>query len=229
MIGTRLSPIPPAGLTIADGERSLVASETLLPEGVIVPFSFRIEGRDGPLDDFELLHDRRMHLIVVRRDLARFQHVHPTFDAGTWSVEMGPMVPGAWRAFADFSTQGMSVTLGVDLHVAGEYRPERLPPPSDRTMVNGFEVRLSSSEGRALRFDVIRDGSPVVVERYLGARGHLVVLREGDLAFLHSHPIEERLDFAVSYPSPGVYRLFLQFSVEGHVSLAAFTQLVPME
>jgi len=222
-------PDSPPGLIVADHDRSLLVSETLLPEGTTVPFSFRIEGPRGPLRDFDVLHDRRMHLIVVRRDLARFEHVHPTFSEGTWSVELEPMEPGVWRAFADFSTGGTPVTLGVDLHVAGDYRPERLPEPSDGSRADGFDVRLSSPDERILRFQVTRDGSAVDLERYLGARGHLVVLREGDLAFLHVHPIEEALDFAVIYPSPGRYRLFLQFSVEGEVHLASVTEVVPQE
>jgi hypothetical protein len=212
---------------VADHDRSLLVSETLLPEGTTVPFSFRIEGARGPVEDFDVLHDRRMHLIVVRRDLARFEHIHPTFSEGTWSVELEPMAPGVWRAFADFSTEGTPVTLGVDLHVAGDYRPDRLPEPSDVSRADGFGVRLSSPNERVLRFQVTRDGSAVDLERYLGARGHLVVLREGDLAFLHVHPIEDSLDFAVTYLSPGRYRLFLQFSVEGEVHLATFTQVVP--
>ena len=219
----------PAGLIVADRDRSLVVSETLAPEGTTVPFSFRIEGSRGPLEDFDVLHDRRMHLIVVRRDLARFQHVHPTLREGTWAVEIGPMEPGVWRAFADFSTGGTPATLGVDLHVAGAYRPELLPEPSNHSRADRFDVRLSAPDEQVLRFDVTRDGSAVDLERYLGALGHLVVLREGDLAFLHVHPIEEGLDFAVVYPSPGRYRLFLQFSVQGEVHLAAFTQVVPRE
>jgi hypothetical protein len=205
----------------------LLVSEAFLPEGSTVPFSFRIEDSRGPLEDFDVLHDRRMHLIVVRRDLARFEHVHPTLREGTWSVDLGPLEPGVWRAFADFSTEGTPVTLGVDLHVAGDYRPDRLPEPSDGSRADGFGVRLSSPNERVLRFQVTRDGSAVDLERYLGARGHLVVLREGDLAFLHVHPIEDSLDFAVTYPSPGRYRSFLQFSVEGEVRLATFTQVVP--
>lgn len=188
---------PPAGLIVVDHDRSLLVSETLLPEGTAVPFSFQIEGPRGSLEDFDVPHDRRMHLVVVRRDLARLDHVHPMLRAGTWFVDLGPFEPGVWRAFADFSTEGSPVTLGVDLHVAGDYRPERLPEPSNRSRADGFDVRLSSADESVLRFEVTRDGSRVDLERYLGARGHLVALREGDLAFLYVHPIEEALYFAV--------------------------------
>jgi hypothetical protein len=52
-----------------------------------------------------------------------------------------------------------------------------------------------------------------------------VALREGDLAFLHVHPVDG-LGFMATFPSPGRYRLFLQFEHEGEVRTAAFTQAV---
>ena len=63
-------------------------------------------------------------------------------------------------------------------------------------------------------------------EPYLGAGGHLVALREGDLAFLHVHPTGDGPDFEVEFPTPGRYRLFLQFKHEGRVHTAAFTREV---
>ncbi len=71
------------------------------------------------------------------------------------------------------------------------------------------------------------------IEPYLGAGGHLVALREGDLAFLHVHPTESHADehdssigFAATFPTAGRYRLFLQFKVDGRVQTVAFTQEV---
>ena len=78
----------------------------------------------------------------------------------------------------------------------------------------------------ALKFTVRRNGAPVAVEDYLGAKGHLVALREGDLAFLHVHPDESSLSFMAEFPTAGRYRLFLQFQTGGRVHTAAFTQEV---
>jgi hypothetical protein len=88
-----------------------------------------------------------------------------------------------------------------------------------------------AGQERELSFTVTRGGKPVGVEPYLGADGHLVVLRQGDLAYLHAHPIEEEggggpIRFMVEYPSAGRYRLFLQFQHEGRVHTAEFTQEV---
>jgi hypothetical protein len=71
----------------------------------------------------------------------------------------------------------------------------------------------------------------VTVEPYLGARGHLVALRQGDLAYLHVHPLDKAaagnaITFATTFPSAGRYRLFLQFKEAGRVHTAAFTQEV---
>ena len=69
------------------------------------------------------------------------------------------------------------------------------------------------------------------MQPYLGASGHLVALRAGDLAYLHVHPLEGgaeigRIAFAATYPSAGRYRLFLQFRHAGRVHTAALTQEV---
>ena len=74
-----------------------------------------------------------------------------------------------------------------------------------------------------LRFSVTRGGRPVAVEPYLGARGHLVALREGDLASSTSTPDARRLRFKATLPTAGSYRLFLQFKTGGRVHTAAFT------
>jgi hypothetical protein len=86
-------------------------------------------------------------------------------------------------------------------------------------------MRVTRTDG-GLGFVVTRRGKPVHVDQYLGARGHLVALREGDLAFLHVHPDEDRLRFMATFPTPGRYRLFLQFKTDGRVHTAAFTQEV---
>ena len=68
------------------------------------------------------------------------------------------------------------------------------------------------------------------VEPYLGAYGHLVVLREGDLGYVHVHPEPELAGGAVKFwlaaPSPGRYRTFFDFQVAGQVHTAEFTMAI---
>ena len=89
-----------------------------------------------------------------------------------------------------------------------------------------MRVALTHRSGE-LAFDVTRHGRPVALQDYLGAKGHLVALRQGDLAFLHVHPDENSLRFMAEFPSAGAYRLFLQFKTDdGRIHTAAFTQEV---
>lgn len=225
------------GLAISAGGLRLVPETTTLPAGTAAPFVFRIVDEDGsPVREYDLLHARRMHLVVARRDLGAFLHLHPVRRVdGAWTVPLRLPSAGAYRAFADFSAAGTRAVLGADLTAAGSWTPESLPAPAPETVVDGYRVSLAapelrSGEPQALRFRLERGGAPVDPQPYLGARGHLVVLREGDLGYLHTHPEEgatEGIEFETTFPSAGRYRAFLQFRAGGAVHTAAFTLEVP--
>ena len=72
----------------------------------------------------------------------------------------------------------------------------------------------------------MRDGVAIVTEPYLGAAGHLVAIRVGDLGYLHVHSLAGEagpVSFAASFPTPGTYRLFFDFSSDGEIHTASFT------
>ena len=228
------------GLASAEAGYRLVPERTRFRAADSANLAFRIADAEGDtVRDFDVEHARSMHLIVVRRDFAGFQHLHPRqMNDGSWVADADLGAAGVYRAFADFSTGGRSLTLGADLFVAGEFDPVPLPEPARTADAgNGYEVEIDSARPHAggetaVEFRVLREGVPLEgVEPYLGADGHLVALREHDQAFLHTHPEGEPggsgpISFRVSYPSPGAHRLFLQFKDGGEVRTAAFTQVV---
>lgn len=228
------------GLAVAQDGYRLVTAERSLAAGMTQSLRFRVERDDGStVTGFDVEHERRMHLILVRRDFQGFQHLHPEMnDDGNWSVEVDDLEPGVYRAFADFSTDGHSLTLATDLFVPGPFHPYPLAPVSGTAAAgDGYEVTIDSpgatgGETVPTGFEVTRNGRAIdEVEPYLGADGHLVALREGDQAFLHTHPQGEAggpgpISFDVNYPTAGRYRLFLQFKHAGKVHTAAFTRVV---
>jgi hypothetical protein len=222
------------GLAVADGGLRLAVEQPELPRGRTERLRFRIVGDDGrAVRDFDVTHEKRMHLIVARRDLTGFQHLHPEMDGdGTWTTPVKLPEAGSYRMFADFSHGGEATTLASDLRVDGAADLEPLPTPQPTAVSDGgYDVALDASGAKAgaeseLRFTITRDGEPVETEPYLGAGGHLVALRDGDLAFLHVHPEDDGVGFAATFPTAGRYRLFLQFKHEGRVQTAAFTQEV---
>jgi hypothetical protein len=218
------------GLAVAADGLRLVPDSRTLPPGRTTEFSFRIEDDHGhPVETFDVVHEKRMHLIVASRDLSSFHHVHPVADHhGTWSINLAALRPGAYRGFADFSTEGRATTLGADITVPGVSAPRPFPPFRANVDTGGYDVNLATGSviaGREvpLTFEVTRGGAPVAVDPYLGARGHLVILREGDLAYLHTHAEADVPSFRATFPSAGRYRAFLQVSVGGVVRTAAFT------
>lgn len=223
----------PAGLQIAqDGYRLEVL--TPHPSGV---FQFRILGPDAkPLTAYTTAHDKDLHLIVARRDLTGFQHVHPTLDAaGIWSVPLRVDQPGAYRVFADFQPVGRDkgLILGADLTAPGDYQPQPLAPVTRSTTIGAYTVTLEgdlvAGTSSKLTLTVTRAGAPVTdLEPYLGAFGHLVALRDGDLAYLHVHPEASKtagpqIVFFAEVPSDGNYGLYLDFQHASTVHTAQFT------
>jgi hypothetical protein len=228
----------PRGLQVSEAGYRLVPETTALATGAETGFRFRILGPDGaPLTRYTPTHERDLHLIVVRRDLSGFQHLHPVrADDGLWSVPLTVAEAGQYRVFADFQPVGRTepLTLGVDVPAAGTYQPR--PPATEhshRADADGYRVDLSGhlTAGKASRLTltISRNGTPVTdLQPYLGAFGHLVALRDGDLAYLHVHPDEDAgpgpaISFTVEVPSAGVYGLFLDFRHGDAVHTAAFT------
>jgi hypothetical protein len=214
----------PGGLLVTDRGYTLETVDT--SAGTI---AFRIQGPDGqPVNRFDTVHDKPMHLIVVRRDLTGLRHVHPTLAAdGTWRISVDPLDPGVWRAYADFTpTGGPALKLGTDIAVPGDFQPRPLPEAEHTATVDGYTVsidgRLEAGRASTVRFTVRLAGRTVTdLEPYLGATGHLVALRQHDLAYLHVHP--ESGAYTVEVPAAGTYRLFLDFKHAGTVRTAAFT------
>ena len=218
------------GLAAATAEFALAARSDTFPAGRAGAYEFQIIGEDGVITDFDEEHTKRMHLIVVRRDFTGFVHDHPTMaDDGTWSTELTLDEPGAYRVYADFVVDGDKHTLGTDLFVPGSFQPKPVPEPDGTADAgDGYDVAIAgdviAGEESTLRFTIRKDGRPITeIPEYLGAKGHLVALRDGDLAYLHVHADEEQLLFEADFPTPGQYRLFLQFQHGDQVRTAAFT------
>lgn len=217
------------GLSVDGESLRFVPSETRFLPGTPMDWSFQIVSTDEMVvTEFDKTHGQRAHLIVVRRDLTRFQHLHPTLNAdGTWDVEEFTLPdPGVYRAFVDLVVDGKPTTLGFDLFASGPMEVVPRPDTSQRDRTDGYEVELRLDEilaGKSveLTFEIRHNGEPVSrLDPYLGALGHLVALREGDLAYLHVHPEETspdsgRVVFGAQFPTPGRYRLFLQSKPDG--------------
>lgn len=226
------------GLGIEQDGYELTAVTAPTETGADGELSLTITGPDGqPVTDFELEHEKELHLIAVRADGQHFEHVHPEMDAeGTWSIPWQWETGGSYRVFADFvpADTGEGITLSTTVQVPGDYEAVAAEPITETT-VDGYDVAvegdLAAGEASELTMTVTHDGQPVTeLEPYLGAFGHLVALRDGDLAYLHVHPHGDtpeagetsgpEIVFEATAPTEGRYLLFLDFQVDGQVHTA---------
>ncbi|WP_309140285.1 hypothetical protein [Streptomyces sp. PKU-EA00015] len=236
-------PAVPGGLQVSQDGYTLELKTPRITAGQETPLRFAIKDDSGkPVTKYNEAHGKDLHLILASRDLNTFRHLHPSLEPdGTWSTPVDLPAAGDYRVFADFTPAGQgahALTLGADLAAAGSYQPRDLPAPKATAEVDGYTVtldgELAAGTMSKLTLSVARNGKPITdLEPYLGAYGHLVALRFGDLAYLHVHPEGEPGDgttrpgpdisFMAAAPSNGSYRLFLDFKHEGTVRTAAFT------
>ncbi|MGQ0718524.1 MAG: hypothetical protein ACT4NP_14660 [Pseudonocardiales bacterium] len=228
----------PGGLAVSSQGYLLRPRTTRFTAGETRDFLFTVFAANGkPVTDFAR-DPNRMNLVVVRRDLSGYQHLHPTMARdGTWSVPLELDRPGSYRAFAEFLPESATtpVILGVDLDVPGLVEPGPIAKISSTADVDGYTVigtgDLIAGSVSQLWMHVIRDDVPVTdLDTYLGNAGRLVILREGDLAYLQVRPIagprrDTAIGFEVEVPTAGYYRMFVEFQHRGRVRTAEFTAL----
>jgi hypothetical protein len=232
----------PPGLQVSESGYALSPISAPASTGEAGTLSFRLLGPDGdPVTEYTESHEKDLHLIIVRTDTTEFQHVHPSIDAdGTWSIEWEWETAGTYKVFTDFVPTGLDdgLTLSRIVEVGGEYTPA--PPPEESSVFEADDYTvtltgdLTAAETSPVTATIERDGQPVTdLEPYLGSYGHLIALRDGDLAYLHVHPASDAADedtepgpdvlFHVETLTPGPYRLFLDFQVDGQIHTADFT------
>jgi hypothetical protein len=230
----------PGGLSIADRGYVVFPSMTRFQPGERTELRYNIFTTDRELvTGFAVKHDHQMHLVVVRRDMTQYQHLYPTLEPdGTWRVLLRLDEPGSYRAFASFlpGKAKEPVTLGFDLEAPGLVESQPVLSPSTLSRTGDYSVMLEGTViagGVARLYTNVQRGTEQVtdLEPHLGHPGHLVMLREGDLAYLQVDPVAgstvtgPTITFDVSVPTSGFYRVFLEFQHQGEVHIAQFTVL----
>jgi Cu+-exporting ATPase len=242
----------------ADLSVTLVAPAAIEPGR---PTLLTVEVRDADtgqlVGDLVRIHQVWMHMILTRSDLGTFAHVHPepTGTPGVYAVRATFPTAGEYLVHTEFRRNGQMGDV-LDTHtvtVTGP-RPATVPVPAHdvRTWTgDGVRIRLEGdatvgpTSDLALTFARV-DGAghvtgPVTdLHPYLGAAGHVVVMRADGSTFAHRHAetldsagrpelalpgttFGPDLDLHVRFDRPGTYRLWAQFELaDGTVVTAPF-------
>ncbi|GAB2960455.1 hypothetical protein GCM10027048_30230 [Hymenobacter coalescens] len=221
-------------------QMNLTASPAQPAAGQPVTLSFQpqVVGSEKTPVPLAVVHEKKMHLIIVSKDLSEFFHEHPEFKAsGRYDVPFTFKTGGTYLLYQDYQPQGGTHQLGRQtLQVSGPSRPAvKFTKDQMRWEKNGYAADLTFDKpaqvGQPLAVSVTvnRGGKPVTdLDNYLGALGHMVILSEDGGQYLHVHPQDQadkgpRVGFNTTFEKPGLYRVFLQFNHAGAIQTADFT------
>jgi hypothetical protein len=158
-------------------------------------------------------HGKLMHLFLIREDLGAIAHLHPgSTDSITFPSALPPLPPGRYRVFADIvheSGYAQTLVTSVAIDSATAQTTATLSDPDDSWFAepvqpgarsvtladgsvmtwNGGKNAITAGENAELRFAVRNaDGTPAILEPYMGMAGHAVVARDDGSVYVHLHP-----------------------------------------
>jgi hypothetical protein len=202
-----------------------------------------------PIKEFEFVHDKLMHVVIVAEDLSYFAHIHPTMiaspnDYGTFTISHTFPESGKYKLWVDFKPKGGNQILSaLKFNVAGRpaHAPEQLvydEKYTKQSLDDQYQISLKIPDKVVTQNDVditfsISDnsGTPIAnLEPLMAAGGHSVIISSDLREFLHVHPTEEveanwrggpDISFKSNFPKPGLYKAWGQFQHQGRVITAA--------
>jgi hypothetical protein len=185
----------------------------------------------------EKIHEKQIHLIVVSKNLAEFDHIHPEPVPGdVFSVRYTFPHGGDYTLYADYTLPGGAPAVSrFDVHVDGD--SARAPVEPDTGVVFQAPAHIRAGEDVALSFRMsFRD-----LEPWLGAWAHIIIVSGDRENFIHAHPLEdappgihthigpaagpspETISSITGFRNPGRYKLWFQFQRGGSVHTMAWT------
>jgi len=170
-------------------------------EEVTLNFSLKDNETKKQIKDLEVVHEKILHLIIVSKNLAYFDHIHSEKNSdGSLSVKTKFDKGGDYVLFADLTPKGEKKSQVFDLPIKVEGEPIPNIPLTPRTTfeADGYTavmttdpLDLTINKSTEIVVNLKKKGKDVTnLENYLGALGHMVVISEDASMYLHVHPME---------------------------------------
>jgi hypothetical protein len=184
--------------------------------------------------EFELTHERLLHLFIVGQDLEFFRHEHPQLGSdGVFRLTTVFPTSGMYRLLSDFYPKhGTPQLIESTVVVSGGpiAAGTRLIPDLAPKRSANLEASLTMEPTRpiaGLKTLLFFDLNPGAgLERYLGAWGHMLAVSEDLVDMIHNHPFlgdgGPHVQFNLIFPRPVAYRLWVQFRRQGIVNTVRF-------
>jgi hypothetical protein len=182
--------------------------------------------------DFEIVHEKLIHLFIISENLEYFAHVHPVLQPdGSFVQKVNLPNSGMYRLLADFYPAGSVPQLAVGtLFATGTSAPAHLSPSLGSCESTNLtaSLRLDPEQpiaGLETKFFLSLNPS-AGLQRYLGAWAHMLAASEDLIDLLHLHPDfadgKSSMQFNIIFPRAGLYRVWTQVQRQEVVNTVVF-------
>jgi len=181
-----------------------------------------------------LVHEKVLHAYIFDESLQEFRHEHPTYAGTRWSLPLTLSVNGNYRIYLQgrLTAGQLDFTATSTFVVSGGSTAHSTPPSLSSTpaAADGIsQVSLGGSPyaaGSAVSFPITfsrTDSSPPSLGLYLGEYIHAVFVPESGTPLIHVHGMlsSGALYVMATFPTPGMYRGWIQFKDGGTLRTAA--------
>ncbi len=202
---------------------------------------FILKNDDGSFifeDDLEIVHEKKIHFIVVKDNLSHFQHLHPEHGDQLWQVKVKFPEQGVYYVYADFKVTDQPQKALFSVITIGNATSDKNFPslsPDNKSIQDDITATINTDPKKAgkdttLTFDLQKDNKQLTtLKPYLGAAGHVVILKHNEPElYLHVHPVDNaqsdgKLKFMTTFPTAGTYTAFLQVNNADSIQTFPFT------
>jgi hypothetical protein len=188
--------------------------------------------------NYEIVHEKPMHLFVISADLEYFAHEHPVMvPGGMFQHHTTLPKAGVYKIFADFyplngtpqlvskiiSTQDFRKSIDeVIVHPARDIAPKQAT--NLKVMLSLDPIEPIPAKKTLLFLDLSPEDG---LEPYLGAWAHMLIESHDLIDTIHAHPSvadgSGKMQFDIFFPREAIYRFWIQFQRKGVVNTVAFT------
>ena len=169
-------------------------------------FAVREKGQTALAKEFQLVHEKKYHLIAVSDDLSWFAHIHPNqAPDGRFYLRQTFPRDGRYWLYSDFTpANGSNTVVRSEIRVGdGRNRtPQKLVADQSLSKtVNGVRVDLKlnaplqAGKQALLSYTLSRNGQPVTnMTPYLAAMGHMMAISQDGMGAVHTHTVSAGSD-----------------------------------
>lgn len=186
-------------------------------------------------DDLEIVHTKKLHLLVIDPSLTEYYHLHPTLvKPDEWEIDFPEGKTRRFRVWADITRKDTSKQEYVMTDAGLTTGTYKIDTTRNLNSTFGeysfsieFDKKLKVGKEAIATITVRKNGRPFdQLEPVMGAFAHVVGFNEDYKTIMHTRPLGEEpekesdrggadLQFHIEPEKAGFIKIFAQFRING--------------